>query len=383
MKKPSAPVPASMTQRPRLYKRRGESNPSATTPKEKFTGDVRETIQVLDVQRSPREVAGVIGSVSRSEHTHNDLALSRIVSTPHVTRDIPGDQSSRRGSGVGLVHIAIGGVASGGARVNGTATSRGLGGASSEGVPKPKRLRDTAKSPANFLRRCADARRQSLSGQVDSDRTDNVEARILGSVDGNAKPSSRSYLQNKRVSVLTRRAAVLKTVEVKPAPGSNAGNDTARERLQEINTQGRNSSMAARPTPQAYRIIPRPFVPFRSAHERPSGLSSSFSHQMGPPQKAKTAETLTIRHENSGTLSSRVSGTPIEAGEAPPPGPPRPVVVRKRLAKRHRLGEIPSLQPSLIQDIEQTVTANSFVSADAMAANAHSRKTSYMNESLP
>ena len=367
-------VHASMMHKPRLYKRRGESTLSGNI-QENFSGEVHETIQILDVQKTPRDIAGT-NSISRSEGI-SDLMLSRTVSPSHMTKNTSGDQT-RQDSGVGSAHI---GFSSGTGGKPGAASSRSpcIG----NGNVATKRARDTARSPASYLQRVSDARRHSVLSQ-EEDRKDYSEISILGPVDGNVRPINRSYLQNKKISMLAKRAATLKSVEVKPAPSQAQGNDQSRGRLHEVNNQrrGNNSDRGGRPNPQVYRVIPRPFIPFRSAHEKPNALANSYPQQVGSPQKSKTFESLTLGHENSGVPSSRVSGTPITSREAQAPGPPRPVIVRKRLAKRHRLGETHTLQPSLIHDIDQTVTANSFASADPIIPNTQSKKIPPVKENL-
>ncbi|RUS81132.1 hypothetical protein EGW08_011118 [Elysia chlorotica] len=368
-------VPAIVMRRPRLYKRRGETTLSTNIP-DKLSGEVRETIQVLDVQKTPRETTGVY-AVSRSEGI-SDLALSRITSPSHTTKQAPGDQA-RRDCGVGGIgssHLGTTGGASVRPGYNSTPNNR------CAGIDLTMTsARDAVKTPASFLQRLSDVQRRSLSGQGD----DRGEIRALGTVDGNVRHITQSHLQNKKISLLAKRAATLKSMEVKPAPSPTQGNDNMRGRLQEVDytqRRGNNSNKSGRPNPQIYRVIPRPFIPFRSAHERSNGLSKSYPHQIGSSQKAKTFEALTLDHDKSDLSSRRVPGTPVTAGEDPNPGPPRPVIVRKRLAKRHRLGEVHSLQPSLIHDIEQTVTEHSFAGPGATTPDTHSKKASQMNESL-
>ncbi|GFS19196.1 hormonally up-regulated neu tumor-associated kinase-like [Elysia marginata] len=380
-KQPNTQASSCMSHRPRLYKRRGESTLSSTN-REKLPGDVHETIEVLDISKPSRDITG-ISTVYRSDGNH-DLGFSRMASPGNTTRPAPGDQPKRGRDG--LAHIGVGDGSSGGAVYNGNPTNRGLLGASIGGVSTTDRARHASKSPVSFLQRFPDPRHQSLPLK-DTDRKDNREDSFLGPGDANTKQTPRTYLQNKKTSMLAKRAAALK--ELKPAaPNRTADTEKVHGRLQEANIHGRapnNSNLGGRTNHQVGKVIPRPFVPFRSAHERPNGFSSSYSHQMGPPQKAKTAETLTLRHDNSTTVhSSRASGPPaIPSRETQAPGPPRPVIVRKRLVKRHRLGELNSLQPSLIHDIEQTVTASSYSSADAISTtNSHSRKTPHVKESL-
>lgn len=121
------------------------------------------------------------------------------------------------------------------------------------------------------------------------------------------------------------------------------------------------------------KIIPKQFVPFRSAQDRPKISKNYVASSLRQLEKSKAID---VSNSNSMALqgipvrmaSEEESVSPIKR----PGSPHRPVVVRRRLAKRHRLGDVTGSGTHVIRDVDQSVTTDLFASeCMASLSNSH------------
>ncbi|XP_059164644.1 serine/threonine-protein kinase MARK2-like [Physella acuta] len=151
-------------------------------------------------------------------------------------------------------------------------------------------------------------------------------------VTGNQPAQIRRYIQNNKL--LIRRGMVKTDLNSANKPHDN-------------NVYIVNADPYPQPSPSINRIIPKQLIPFRSAQDRPRLSEIHPLHDLKQYQKAKTSESMSLHGKN---VLNTYAGDSSPASKRPVSPPQKPAVVRRKLAKRHRIGELTPPGSHVIQD---------------------------------
>ncbi|KAH9508967.1 hypothetical protein Btru_048416 [Bulinus truncatus] len=164
----------------------------------------------------------------------------------------------------------------------------------------------------------------------------------------NTQPmTGRRYIQNNK---LLSRRALIKTDDMNVM---NKFQDSGHIYI--INSD--SCKQGVKPAPIISRNLPKQYLPFRSAQDRPRMSEIHPLHELKDFQKAKTSESMTLHGKN--VLSVDLESSPASKRSVSPPS--KTVIIRRKLAKRHRLGELTPPGSHVIQDLDLDKSTNIFV----------------------
>ncbi|CAL1539698.1 unnamed protein product [Lymnaea stagnalis] len=159
----------------------------------------------------------------------------------------------------------------------------------------------------------------------------------------NHPPQTRRYIQNNKL--LSRRGFV------KAGDLNTVNKSYENGHVYIIN--GEMYKHNGQPAPAVSKIVPKQYIPFRSAQDRPRLSEIHPLHELKQQLKAKTSESLSLHGKNM--LNSAYSGESNPASKMSVSPPPKSVIVRRKLAKRHRMGELTPPGSHVIQDSDTEI----------------------------
>lgn len=186
----------------------------------------------------------------------------------------------------------------------------------------------------------------------------------------NVQPNqSRRYIQNNR---LLSRRGVIKTIDLNAASIPDDKN-----LVSPLHGGNQNCKSVRHPSPAAHKTTPKQIKPFKSAQERPTLSETCPPHFLRQAQKAKSTESMILHGKN--LLNTAYSDDFTSAPKNTMSPPPKPAVVRRKLAKRHRLNEsMPSA--NMIQD--QVITTD-LLESDTAELKSGIEENGRITSSLP
>nr|KAI8757963.1 serine/threonine-protein kinase MARK2-like isoform X1 [Biomphalaria glabrata] len=165
----------------------------------------------------------------------------------------------------------------------------------------------------------------------------------------NSPASGRRYIPNNK---LLARRALARTDDMNTV---NKFQETGH--IYAINNEAYKH--VGKPSPVISRAAPKQFVTFRSAQDRPRLSELHPLHELKDYQKAKTSESMTLHGKN--LLNINYNGESNTTSKRSVSPPSKTVIVRRKLAKRHRLGELTPPGSHVIQDSDTDMSTNLFI----------------------